>query len=460
MTPKSPAILWRIVIRLSLTTLVAIVIAYSWLWWKYDSTSQLIRNRALAENAAIIGHHLSITPEGQLILLLSPAIQAAYATSAGNHRFGIRNAETGALLFQEGGVVEDFPGTLSDSDRDSDGNATFYTHNTDGPGPELMFGAAVPVNVSGHSVLIQVEQSGRDFDSLTRRLIKEFAEAGGWVGAPFLLSLLVVGILTVRSSLKPLQRLSEQAAAIGPTTTDVRLPIDGVPREIMPLVVAVNSALDRLEAGFQVQREFTADAAHELRTPLAVLRANVDTLSDIPARDSLAKDLDSMARLISQLLGVAQVEALSIPTDELADLGAITVDVGAFLAPMALKCGRMIEVIETGAVAPIHGSSEVIFNAVRNLVENALTHTPEGSTVSVRVCPPATIEVVDAGPGVPPEYRERIFQRFWRVDRRRSGAGLGLAIVKRIMEAHGGTVMVEEADNGGAKFSLIFPPPR
>ncbi|TAN63112.1 MAG: ATP-binding protein, partial [Magnetospirillum sp.] len=99
-----------------------------------------------------------------------------------------------------------------------------------------------------------------------------------------------------------------------------------------------------------------------------------------------------------------------------------------------------------------------IFNALRNLVENALTHTPAGTTVTVRVLPPATLLVEDKGPGVPPDWRERVFQRFWRAERRKSGAGLGLAIVKRTMEAHGGTITIGDAEGGGALFALSFPP--
>jgi signal transduction histidine kinase len=323
-----------------------------------------------------------------------------------------------------------------------------------------MFGVALPVRIGHHDLLVQVEQSGRDFDALTRALLLDFAQEGGWLGVPFLLAMLLVSLYTIRSSLSPLRNLSEMAEAIGPDSTDIRLPEADVPREIVPLVRAVNSALDRLEIGYTVQREFTADAAHELRTPLAVLRAHIDTLPDPTTRASLAKDLDGMTRLIGQLLGVAQIEALVITEGETADLNAIAEDVGAFLAPMALANGRMIEVMALEHPPIIKGSPEAVFNALRNLVENALTHAPAGSTVTVHVKAPAQLQVEDKGPGVPPEWRGRIFQRFWRAERRKSGAGLGLAIVKRTMEAHGGTVSVGDAPGGGALFTLTFPESR
>ncbi len=452
MTSAPPAILWRIAVRLALTTLVAIALAYSWLWWKYDSATQTIRNRTLADHAALIGHHVTLDKAGAIHVDLPPEMLAAYEGSSGDFRFAVRDQDKDAVLAEGGGPVGDPP------DNAVGGNTpSLYLHNPDGPGPILMFGVANPIHVGNHRILVQVEQSGRDFEALTRALLMDFAEDGGWLGAPFLLAMLLVSLYTIRSSLRPLRNLSELAESIGPDSTEIRLPEAEVPREILPLVRAVNSALDRLDAGFTIQREFTADAAHELRTPLAVLRAHIDTLPDPETRVAQVKDLDGMTRLIGQMLGVAQVEALVIASDETADLNAVAADVGAFLAPMALRNDRLIEVIETEPAPVVHGSPEAIFNALRNLVENALTHTPADTTVTVRVLPPAVIQVEDKGPGVPPDWRERVFQRFWRAERRKSGAGLGLAIVKRTMEAHGGSVAIGDAEGGGALFSLTFP---
>jgi signal transduction histidine kinase len=272
------------------------------------------------------------------------------------------------------------------------------------------------------------------------------------------LLLLAVSTATIRSSLVPLRELSAQAESIGPAASDVRLPEADVPRELLPLVRAINRAFDRLEDGFRAQREFTADAAHELRTPLAVLGAHIDTL---PCRDSavaLRKDLDGMARLVGQLLRVAQVESLAIATDQKADLAVIATDVASWLAPMAIKDGRSIEVAAPSEPVQVHGNGEAIFHAVRNLAENALAHTPRGTAVTIAVdTATATISVRDHGPGVPAAQRERIFQRFARLSRGGAGAGLGLAIVKRTMETHGGTVSVADADGGGALFALSFP---
>jgi signal transduction histidine kinase len=446
---RPPAILWRIVVRLSLTTLIAIVLAYSWLWWKYHSVTEVMRDTYLIEQAISIRNQVIILPDRRIAVNLPPLQLASYTESEGGLRFAVRDRASGTVLVR-GGEDVGLPPEMGDGPR-------LYHRNPDGPGPVLMFGAAVLLATPAGELVIQVEETGSDFDAMTRSLVERFAEEGGWLGAPFLLAMLLVSLVTIRNSLLPLRRLSEQAAAIGPSSTDVRLPEAGVPREILPLVHAINSALGRIDTGFRVQREFTADAAHELRTPLAVLRAHIETLPEPGKRDALLRDLDSMTRLIEQLLAVARAEALTVATDELADLNAVAVDVGTFLAPMALGRGRLIEVIEETRPCSIPANGEAVFNALRNLVENALTHAPAGTTVTVRVEAPATLRVEDRGPGVPPDQRERIFQRFWRADRRKSGSGLGLAIVSQIMEAHGGRVEVGDRPGGGAVFSLVFP---
>ncbi len=448
MIRQPPAILWRIVVRLSLTTLVAVVLAYSWLWWKYHSVTEIMRDTYLIEQAVSIRNQVAVLPGGKIAVDLPPVQLASYAESEGGLRFAVRDRASGAILAEGGEAVGPVP-EMGDGPR-------LYRHNPDGPGPLLMFGAAVLLGTQIGELVIQVEETGSDFDAMTRSLVERFAREGGWLGAPFLFAMLLVSLVTIRNSLLPLRRLSEQAAAIGPSSTDIRLPEAEVPREILPLVHAVNSALDRIEAGFRIQRDFTADAAHELRTPLAVLRAHIETLPDLATREALVRDVDSITQLVGQLLAVARAEALTIAMDEQADLNTVAVDVCSFLAPMALKQRRMIEVIAAPGDCPVTANAEAVFNALHNLVENALTHTPPGTTVTVRVEGPATLRVEDRGPGVPAELRERIFQRFWRAERRKSGSGLGLAIVREIMQAHGGRVEVNDHPGGGAVFSLIF----
>lgn len=128
----------------------------------------------------------------------------------------------------------------------------------------------------------------------------------------------------------------EEASNIGPARTDIRLPTEQIPREIMPLVTAVNQALDRLEDGFRVQRQFTADAAHQLRTPLAILRTRIETLGDGAARQALHADVDGMSRIVAQLLEIAELDTLVLDPGETADLRDVCAEVVGAIAPFAI----------------------------------------------------------------------------------------------------------------------------
>jgi signal transduction histidine kinase len=220
---------------------------------------------------------------------------------------------------------------------------------------------------------------------------------------------------------------------------------------------AVNQALDRLEAGFRVQREFTADAAHELRTPLTILRSRVDTLADRGTSKALHQDIEGMARIVSQLLDIAELETFSIDPLEKADLRAICADVAEFAAPLALSKGKNIALSGSDASVWVNGNPEMLSRAIRNLVENAINYSPPGTTVEIVVESSGMVRVLDEGPGIKEDERELIFQRFWRRDRRRTGnAGLGLSIVQRIADTHAATISVENRPTGGANFSLSF----
>jgi signal transduction histidine kinase len=276
---------------------------------------------------------------------------------------------------------------------------------------------------------------------------------------PFMLATLVIGILTIRHGLAPLSEVARQVARINPRSTELRLSDTNLPREMLPLVGAINATLDRLDHGFRMQREFTADAAHELRTPLAVLAAHLDSLEDKQVAAALGEDVERMGRLVGQLLSVAQLEALDVAAEEIADLHAIAVDVAASLAPFALRRSRAVAVTGEPGTALVRGNAEALRQAVRNLVENALQHTPPGTTVEVAVTGAPSLQVIDRGPGVPAADRERLFERFWRGRRSGDGAGLGLAIVQRIVAAHGGSLAVDDAPGGGARFTISLPRP-
>ena len=321
-----------------------------------------------------------------------------------------------------------------------------------------LYGATVAVDYRGHSIRVQVVEDVLHRDVLIDDILAQFSTHVGWITAPILLLLLVIDVFIFRRAMNPIVAASAMAEEIGPDHTDLRLPEAGMPREVLPLVRAVNDALDRLDAGFRAQREFTADAAHELRTPLAILRTQIDMLDDREVAAPLRHDVENMSRLVNQLLEISELETLVVAEDEIADIAAIAAEVAAFLAPLALSQRKTLAV--TGARRPVRvrGNSDALVRAVRNLVENALAHTSPATTVEIAVAIEGVIRVMDRGPGISKADCEHIFQRFWRRDRRRGGnAGLGLAIVARIAQTHGATVDVDERPGGGAVFAIRFP---
>jgi signal transduction histidine kinase len=302
-----------------------------------------------------------------------------------------------------------------------------------------------------------VQLAARNTEVLSDSVIEEFLVDIGWIWVPFLLSLLAINVGIARIGLRPLRHAATLAETLGPGTVSQRLPEAGLPTEVLALVRAVNQALDRLEEGYRAQRRFVAEAAHELRTPVAVLKAQL-ALSSPDSVERLTKDVRVMERLVNQLLEDAQLDALPDSELEVINLADVGADVVTFLAPMAVSRGRELA-LQVNGPAYVRAGYDFLFRAIRNVVENAVEHTPAGSTVTVTVDPPARLTVSDRGEGVSLELRERIFERFWQGKRARGGAGLGLSIVSRTVNSYGGAIIVDENPGGGAVFTLSFPPP-
>ena len=245
----------------------------------------------------------------------------------------------------------------------------------DGSKGVALYGATVRIDLHGRPILVQVVEDVLHRDVLIDDILAQFLTHVGWVTAPILLLLLVIDVAIFRRAMQPVVAASSLAGEIGPDRMELRLPEAAMPLEVLPLVQAVNRALDRLDAGFRAQREFTADAAHELRTPLAILRTQIDMIEDRELAEPLRHDVESMSRLVNQLLEISELDSFFISEGETADLVAIATEVAAFLAPLAVSQGKTFAV--TGARRPVRvrGNSDAIARAVRNLAENALAHT-------------------------------------------------------------------------------------
>jgi two-component system sensor histidine kinase TctE len=288
------------------------------------------------------------------------------------------------------------------------------------------------------------------------------------------LFLLAVGALimvwwVVSVALRPLERL--RAAVEERQADDLRsLPRVTIQRELFPLVNALNQFTVRLRTLFERQAQFIADAAHELRTPLAALKARLELGLREQEPDQwrttlveAQKNTDRLAHLANQLLSLARIEsgaqAIAEGGAEYIELGSLARDLGVALAPLAYKRGVALE-LEAEAAVWVKGEPTLLNELLSNLIDNALAHTPEHGTVIIKVLTPCILEVEDDGPGIPAEARAQVFERFHRLDPQRGGAGLGLAIVGEICRAHQATITLHDGTAGGLRVRVVFPKER
>lgn len=418
------------------------------LYFLLDSEVTQLHNRAMLKQAERLKRHLSISPDHTLTLTLSAELESQYSPAYGRYFYAVVDSEKNTLLSSMTSQSAIFP----DDELANEPRPLARTLGT-----ADISGMSYPTVIDGHAVWIQSAEDLSHRDVLTDDVVSDFVLRVGWIVPPLLVLLLTIDIILFRRVARPLLRASEQAVAIGPERIDVRLPITEIPSEILPLVQSVNQALDRLEKGFRTQREFTADAAHELRTPLAVMRSRVESLGPSQVKAALLQDISSMTRMVGQMLDIAELDVLTVGEDETADLQAACIEVVEALAPLAVAVDKSIGFSGPTAPVTVKGSQEMIYRALRNLAENAINHTPQAQTVEIILTDNGKISVVDEGPGIGDDERELVFRRFWRRDRRRAdSAGLGLPIVQRIAEAHGTTVQISNRAPNGTEFSIQF----
>jgi two-component system sensor histidine kinase TctE len=436
----------RLAWRLTALMLCAMLLAAAAVARGTIATLRDLDDSALQRQARLVANHLPPQGEDGAALILPDEITQPFRASDGDNLFIVYG--TGQTL-------------LATSDPAKAAQAAPYV-----PAPLTGGIFRVPF-VAGHrhgmigfalrrgERWVVVLQGREQAAVLLQSLLASFLATSIWLLLPIGLATVVVSLLTLRTGLRPLLRVSAAAASVGPARPGVRLPTAGLPREVSPLVHAVNEALTRLEQTIETQRTFMAEAAHGLRTPLAVLTARLDALGQTPEADALRHDADRMARLVGQLLRMARLDSLPLDVTQAVDLHAVAVEAITALVPLGLRRDVELALLGYDGTLLVSGNHAALVLALANLIENAIAYAPPGSAVEVVVTAPATISVLDSGPGIAVEHRDRLLRPFERgIAAADGGAGLGLAIASRIAAAHGGHIHVDSSPTGGALVAL------
>ncbi len=319
--------------------------------------------------------------------------------------------------------------------------------------------ATVPILQSNGAYFLQVANSDRLLDIAGQALRRPIPDS---ILIMVIISVPALGglILFVLSRLlRPLKAVSEEASHIDPRNLSARLSTQTVPSELSPLIDSFNLALERLEQGFRKQQQFLGAAAHELKTPLALMRGQIE-VEGMADRATLLGDIDVMTRQVQQLLHLAEAAEIHNYKRESIDVHHLLADVMAFLTRMADRRGVRLQLGQSGRSVTWNGDKSAMFSLVKNLIENAIQHSPEGGMVNMLIEGRAVLSIRDRGHGISQEDVPRVFQRFWRGPDLAGvlpvGAGLGMSICEEIAIAHGWRIEIENAAPGTI-FRVVNP---
>mgnify|MGYP000347782281 FL=1 len=400
---------------------------------------------SLADAERIMREHFGLKPMGRFVQVLD---------EAGRRSTNLRNV--------------DIPVSIHTLERAAKGEAVFETVRLrDGSRLRLV---TVPILEGGR--MLGIVQVGSPLEGIEEALDQLLLIL--LVAVPLVLVVASLGgSFLANKALRPVDEITRTAQRIGSGDLSQRISLEGrLDDEIGRLVSTFNEMIGRLESSFLQIKRFTADASHELKTPLTVLKGEIEVGLKRQRRPeeyrrvlaSCLEEVDRMSRIVDDLLTLARADmgALQLQKERV-DLGEVAEDVWRSLGRMAEEKGLHFTFQRDGEVA-VWGDKDRLRQLLVNLVDNALKYTPPGGEVRLRVERDDTLALLtiqDTGEGIPPEDQERVFERFYRVDkarsRQRGGTGLGLSICKWIAEAHGGKISLESEVGKGSTFVVQLP---
>ncbi len=455
--------LWfRLIFGLCLGSIIAVLAASIFLFIRFKSVSTQAREGTLQGQARLIAELFRAS--GGTQVELPDYIGSYYRKGLG--KFAVLD-EHGTVLAASTGIAHAFQPVDPEIERE------FFAY----PQPEgeiTYHGISIRIKKLDPPAWVQVvfKDGNVIFDSVLEEFIQDIA----WIWPPFVLILLAINFLVIKIGLRPLVFASAQASAIGPSAVSTRLPETGMPEEILDFIRAINRALDRLEDGYKAQqraidqqRQFIADAAHELRTPLAALQIQIDNLpaiateqSEQPLTCELNAGIRRVSSLLRQMLSMARFDMPADPQQfRRIDVADLVTECLAEYSPMAENKGVDLGILslEKAFVKAIEAELKIL---VGNLIDNAVRYTPSGGLVDISVRNlgnSAVIQIADTGCGVDEAIIPRLFDRFFRAAPPGiEGSGLGLAIVQAIAKRHKFAIALQNRkDRNGFEVTVTCP---
>ncbi len=434
----------RLAVGLVLTALAAVLVATAFLYLRFHQTDTRFREGTLRSFAVGIAADIAAN-HGR-----------SYAANLRTERQLARAGGTYAVVDGDerwlGGTAPDHQAFVP-----TDGKTPFFFELPGATPGTTRYGLVLRINGIDPPTYVEVVCPLGEivFDSVLEEFIKDIA----WLWLPFLALILITNLAVAHIALAPVRLAVAQAQAI--TTQAVAAPIDetNLPADVQALVRAVNLAFARLQASYRTLEEFVADIAHDLRTPITIMKLQFARAKSQDA-EAITPEIERIERLVEQLLDRARIGRLSVTPEDQVDLAELCRRVAEFLAPLVIARGRSIELVGADRPLLVAGIFDDLFRALRNLLENGLSHAPVGSTLTVMVDADTTsVSVIDDGPGfvddiLALDVNERTAIRSDRFE----GAGLGLSIAARTLQAFGGRLQLANVPSRGASARMILKP--
>ena len=450
----------RLILRLAVLFTVTLLVSSVSAYWSARGAADTAYDRTLLASARAISDGLYAV-EGMLSANVPYIALDTFAYDTAGRIYYQVLGPKGELV----SGYEDLPAPPRGTPRTNDypALASFYDGEYRGQGVRLV-SFLQPISEPNYSGMAEIRVA--ETQGARERMARELLLGTFWRMGVLSLSALLLVWLAVTAGLRPLESLRRAVALRG--SDDLRpLPDADMPRELRPLVNALNQFNDRLRGLFERQSQFIADASHELRTPLAALKASAELglrEHDPDAWRATLKgtvdNADRLTHMANQLLSLARIEsgarAIAEGGAQRLDLSQMARELGMAMAPLAHSRGVELA-LEAEQPVWIQGEPTLLNELLCNLLDNAMAYSDANGNVILRVLEGGVLEVEDDGPGIPETDRERVFQRFYRRQAQGTGAGLGLAIVGEICRAHRAVISLHHAQPRGLLVRVVFP---